>query len=54
MLRSAIVYCQISGVKAAYKQTDRGLLLVLDDVELCGVRFALRNADIAHQDGTKG
>ncbi|ABX04001.1 MAG TPA: hypothetical protein DEF47_22955 [Herpetosiphon sp.] len=43
MLRSALVYLQLSGVQARYRTTEVGLLLQLDAVYLDGVRFAVRD-----------
>ena len=41
MLRSALVYLQVSGVGMKYRESDAGLLLQLDDVRLDGVRFVV-------------
>lgn len=45
MLRSAIVYCQISGVPIKYAANATGLRLQLDDIFLDGVRLVLRRPD---------
>ncbi len=48
MLRSAIVYCQISGVPLKFNQNQAGLRLQLDDVFLDGVRFIHRPVTLAN------
>lgn len=41
MLRSALVYLQVSGVGMKYRENAAGLLLQLDGVRLDGVRFVV-------------
>lgn len=41
MLRSALVYLQLSGVGMRYRENEAGLLLQLDQVRLDGVRFVV-------------
>lgn len=48
MLRSAIVYCQISGVPLKFNQNQAGLRLQLDNVFLDGVRFVHRPLTLAN------